>query len=205
MENKKLAALTFDDGPNTDTTPLVLEMLKKYNIPATFFLIGNNINEHSAAVAASAVQQGCELENHSLSHPAMSDMDVDAIRAEIAATDEKITAICGRTPEFFRPPYIAVAPHMYDCIDKTFICGVGADDWDPKVTVGERVERILAQVGDGTIILLHDMSGNTQTVSALDEIIPAMQGDGYEFVTVSELFKRKGKTPVRGEMYSIVK
>ena len=204
MNNKALAALTFDDGPNTSTTAQVLEVLKKYNVPGTFFLVGNNIDEQSARTALSAVEQGCELENHSLTHSAMSDMEDSAIREELRVTDEKIKAVCGRTPRFFRPPYIAVSDKMHYCIDKTFICGFGCDDWDESVTVQQRIDRTLAQICDGVIILLHDAKGNDGTVKALDGIIPKMLEQGYEFVTVSELFRRKGKTPVKGEMYSVV-
>ncbi len=205
MTERPLAALTFDDGPNTETTVEVLEKLKKYSVPATFFLIGNNIDEQSAAVAAAAVKQGCELENHSLTHSDMSVMSREEIRKELEKTDGKIHKICGRTPEFFRPPYIAVAEHMYDCIDKTFICGVGADDWDQNVGVRERIDRILAQISDGVIILLHDSKGNGKTAEALDGIIPAMLDAGYDFVTVSELFKRKNASVKKGEIYSFVK
>ncbi|MGN0603384.1 MAG: polysaccharide deacetylase family protein [Oscillospiraceae bacterium] len=198
---KKLCALTFDDGPNTDTTPLVLEKLRKYGITATFFIVGNNIDEDSEQVVKKAADMGCEICNHSRTHSAMPELSAEDIRAEIEFTSGEIERITGKRPKFFRPPYIVVNSTMYENIDLTFIAGIGAEDWLPEVTAEERAERILAQIKDGAVILLHDMSGNTPTVNALDIIIPALK-DEYEFVTVSELFERAGVTPKKGIVYS---
>lgn len=198
---KKLCALTFDDGPNTDTTPLVLEKLKKHGVIASFFLVGNNINEESAKVVKKAFEMGCEICNHSKTHSAMPELSEEDIRAEIEFTSSEIKRITGKEPRFFRPPYIAVSEKMYDNIDLTFIAGIGAEDWLPEVTAQQRAEKILGQIKDGAVILLHDMSGNIQTVEALDIIIPALKEE-YEFVTVSELFDRANVTPKKGIVYS---
>ena len=105
---KKAIALTFDDGPNTVTTPQVLEKLKKYGVTASFFLVGNNITDESAEIAEKAHKAGCELNNHSLTHSVMPDFSAEEIRREIEITNGKIRSITGKTPRFFRPPYIAV-------------------------------------------------------------------------------------------------
>ena len=87
-----------------------------------------------------------------------------------------------------------------------FICGVGCNDWVQKVTVQQRIDNTLKQVKDGTIILLHDAAGNFQTVEALDTIIPSLIDEGYQFVTVSELFETKG-IDISGEdmnLYTVV-
>lgn len=198
---KKLCALTFDDGPNTDTTPLVLEKLRKYGITATFFIVGNNIDEDSEQVVKEASEMGCEICNHSRTHSAMPELSAEDIRAEIEFTSGEIERITGKRPKFFRPPYIAVNSTMYENIDLTFIAGIGAEDWLPEVTAEERAEKIFAQIKDGAVILLHDMSGNTPTVEALDIIIPALKEE-YEFVTVSKLFELSGVTPKKGIVYS---
>lgn len=198
---KKLCALTFDDGPNTETTPLVLEKLRKYEITATFFIVGNNIDEDSEQVVKEASDMGCEICNHSRTHSAMPGLSAEDIRAEIEFTSGEIERITGKRPKFFRPPYIAVNSTMYENIDLTFIAGIGAEDWLPEVTAEERAEKILAQIKDGAVILLHDMSGNTPTVEALDIIIPALKEE-YEFVTVSKLFELSGVTPKKGIVYS---
>ena len=131
-------------------------------------------------------------------------MSVEDIKAEIDYTNEKIVALTGRKPEFFRPPYIDVNNEMYEAIDETFICGYGCDDYDAKVEIEERVERTLKQAKDGAIILLHDAEGNVKTVAALEKILTELEAQGYEFVTVGELFHAKGATPQEYAMYSEV-
>lgn len=201
---QKHIALTFDDGPNTSTTLEVLDLIEQYGITATFFAVGNNINENSAKSMQRAVSLGCEIENHSRTHSALTDFSAEEISAEIEYTDEKISAAVGRKPQFFRPPYIAYNRLMFDSIEHTFICGVGADDWMDEISPEMRYEKIIAQAQDGTIILLHDAEGNFRTVEALKKIIPALLEQGYEFVTVSDMFRKKGVTPKKGIIYTNV-
>lgn len=189
---KPVIALTFDDGPNTSTTVQVLDVLERYNVPASFFLVGDNISDETAEVVKRAYDMGCEIDNHSKTHSNMTEMTAEDIKSEAEYVSEKVRSIIGKPTVFFRPPYIAVNDTMYENIDMPFICGVGCNDWDKKVTVNERVEKTIAQTKDGTIILLHDAQGNTQTVEALDRIIPTLLEEGYQFVTVSELFETKG-------------
>ncbi len=204
MNTFKIAALTFDDGPNTVTTPQVLDVLEKHNVTATFFVIGNNITLESAEVMRRAVKMGCGIENHSRTHSDMTKMSAGKISAEISFTSDAVEKAVGRRPEFFRPPYIAYDQQMFDTVDLTFICGIGADDWNDEISSDERYRRIMEQVGDGSVILLHDMEGNFRTVEAIDRIIPAMKAEGYEFVTVSELFARKGIVPKKNVIYTNV-
>lgn len=198
----KLAALTFDDGPNTTITPLVIDMLKKYKVVGSFFLVGNCITEQSAQMVRDARAIGCEIGNHSLIHADMAKMSADEVKSDVVETSRKIADITGISPAFFRPPYISVSDTMFENIDIPFIAGIGANDWDPEVSAEERVRLILDRVKDGDIILLHDMENNYATVEALDSIIPQMLKQGYGFVTVSELFKAKGVEPKRGIVYS---
>ena len=202
--NKPLAALTFDDGPNIFTTRQVTEKLAQYGVTASFFLVGDSITEESAAVARGALEQGCEINNHSRTHSAMPQLTPEEMKAEIAYTNERIKSMIGAEPRFFRPPYIAVSREMFDNIDMPFIAGIGAEDWLDEVSAEQRAERVLSNVRDGSIILLHDMTGNYRTVNALDIIIPELISRGYELVTVSELFRRAGVEPVRGRVYSNV-
>lgn len=204
MNTKKLVSLTFDDGPNTTTTMQVLDLIEQYGITASFFVIGNNITAESEGSMKRAVKLGCEIENHSRTHPAMPEMTAEEIAAEIKFTSDKVEAAVGRKPRFFRPPYIAYNDVMYDTIELTFICGVGAEDYNDEITAEMRYEKIMSQVSDGTIILLHDAEGNFRTVEALKMIIPKLIDEGYEFVTVSELFERNGKTPEHRTIYTNV-
>ena len=197
-----IIALTFDDGPNTVITPQVLDLLKKYDAVGTFFLIAQNIAPESAKVVRRAVSQGCDIENHSLTHGFMDKMTPEEIRAEVQACTDRIVEITGRAPQFFRPPFIAVNQAMYDSIDLTFICGAGCEDWIPTVSAQERAERVLAGAEDGQIVLLHDMQWNQSTVEALKTILPELKKRGFRFVTVSQLFKEKNVVPQRGWLYS---
>ena len=204
MENKKYIALTFDDGPNTVVTPAVLERLKKYDVVATFFVNGSNISEDSVAVMKKACEMGCEIENHSQNHLKMSELDADKIKAEIESTDKLVEKYTGRKPWFFRPPYIAVSGLMHETVDKPFICGYCPNDWSKDVTKEQTAEGVLKNVRNGHIILLHDSSYNLKSALALDAIIPKLQSDGFEFLTVSKLFEKFGVTPKKGVIYSNV-
>ena len=199
-----IIALTFDDGPNTVITPQVLDLLEEYGALGSFFLIAQNITPESAEVVRRAKAMGCDIENHTLTHPFMDKMSVEEIRKEVDACTEKIVEITGEAPKFFRPPFIAVNREMYDTIDMTFICGMGCEDWVPTVTAEERAERVLANAADGQIVLLHDMQWNQNTVDALKTILPELKKRGYEFVTVSQIFEMKNVTPRRGWLYSNV-
>lgn len=200
----KVIALTFDDGPNTTTTREVLEVLKKHGVVASFFLVGNNISDESAEVVKYAYELGCEIDNHSKSHEYMNEMTAEECAAEFQYVDDKVLEITGERTKFFRPPYLAIDFPMWDYIDVPFIAGIGCDDWNPKVDVDRRVAVILKKAADGAIILMHDAEGNSQTVEAIDQIIPALKEQGYKFVTVSELFEEKGITPAEEILYSNV-
>ncbi len=204
MSNRKLIALTFDDGPNTTTTMQVLDLIEQYGITASFYVVGNDINSESEAAMKRAVKLGCEIENHSRTHSVMSEMTAEEILAEINYTSDKIEAVTGRRPKFFRPPYIAFNQLMYDIIDLTFICGNGAEDYLDEVTPQMRYERIMEQAADGMIILLHDKEGNFRTVEALKMLIPKLLDEGYEFVTTTQLFEQNGVTPQKNTIYTNV-
>ena len=197
-----IIALTFDDGPNTVITPQVLDLLEEYGAAASFFLIAQNITPESAEVVRRAKAMGCDIENHTLTHPFMDKLSLEEIRKEVDTCTEKIVEITGEAPKFFRPPFIAVSKEMYDNIDMTFICGAGCEDWVPEVTAEQRAGRVLANAEDGQIVLLHDMQWNQNTVDALKTILPELKKRGYEFVTVTQLFERKNVTPRRGWIYS---
>lgn len=203
-EEVKYIALTFDDGPNTTTTNEVIDMLEKHEIIASFFLIGNNINEESAKAVKRAYDMGCEINNHSQTHSNMTEFTEEQIKSEIQTTEDKIFEITGEHSKFFRPPYISVNDTMFDSIDMPFIAGIGANDWEDRVTAEMRARMILKQAKDGDIILLHDAQGNSKTVEALDTIIPELKKQGYKFVTVSELFKAKGIEPDMTKVYTNV-
>ena len=190
--SKPTIAITFDDGPNATTTMEILDVLEKYQVRASFFLIGTNINDESAKSVKRAYDLGCDIENHSKTHSYMDKMTADEIKDEVAYVNDKVKEITGATPKFFRPPYIAVNSTMYDNIDMTFISGLGCNDWDDKVTAEYRAKYLEKKAADGVIFLLHDAEGNSKTVEALDKAIPILLEKGFQFATISELFELKG-------------
>jgi peptidoglycan/xylan/chitin deacetylase (PgdA/CDA1 family) len=193
----KLCALTFDDGPSTELTPLVLDKLEVHKVVATFFVIGQLINEDTAPVMKRALKMGCEFGNHSWAWDSMDSMTVEEIRDSVGKTTAKIKQFAGTTPHFFRPPNLATSDTMYDAIDLSFASGVLGFDWAGCDTTAEdRARNILNGMRDGAIILLHDVQPTPHpTPEALDILIPELKKLGYEFVTLSELFARKKITP----------
>lgn len=190
--SKPTIAITFDDGPNTTTTMEILDVLEKYQVRASFFLIGTNINDESTKSVKRAYDLGCDIENHSKTHSYMDKMTADEIKDEVAYVNDKIKEITGTTPRFFRPPYIAVNDTMYENIDMTFISGNGCNDWEDRVTADYRAKYLEKKAADGVIFLLHDAEGNSKTVEALDKAIPILLEKGFQFATISELFELKG-------------
>ena len=204
--DEMLIALSFDDGPNNVTTPQVLDVLEEFQVPASFFVIGQNINDDTAKQMTRAISLGCEIQNHCYTHGFMTQMSKEEIEEEIRKTDEIIEKYTGTRPWMFRPPFIDVNPAMHETIGHTFICGVGCFDWEPQRSAQERYEILMSSVKDGDIILLHDLTGNDNTVEALRKAIPELKCLGYKFVTVSQLFEMKGMAPSKhnGILYSNV-
>lgn len=193
----KLVALTFDDGPDVDLTPRVLDRLQKYQVPATFFLVGLRIDEDTKPVLDRAKALGCEFGNHSWSYSGMDKMDAQAIRESVDKTSAAIQEFTGTTPRFFRAPNLATSPTLHKTVGLPFMSGVVGMDWGGCNTNAEqRAANVLKGVRDGSIILLHDVQSEPHpTPEALDILIPELQAKGYFFVTLSELFAAKGVTP----------
>jgi len=194
MQTNKLCALTFDDGPHVVKTPRVLDKLEKYKIPATFFMIGRQINDDTKSVIDRIVSMRCEIGNHSWSTDGMAEMSRAEIVKYLADTSAAIRKYSGREPAFFRPPNLSVSDTLYASIDLPFVSGIVGMDWDAcKTSAEERARNVLKDIKDGAIILLHDNQPDPHpTPEALDILIPELKKQGYEFVTLSELFSRKG-------------
>ena len=191
----KYISLTFDDGPNLGddhTMNDMLDLLEKNDVVGSFFLIGNKINDENAKVIKRAFDMGCDIENHSWTHPAMPELTKEEMFEEYEKCDQAIIKITGKKPEFFRPPYIAVNDLMHQVIPTPFIQGHGCKDWEPDVSAEERIKMLEEGTKDGVLYLLHVMEGNINTLKALEYLIPKLKKDGYTFVTVPEMFRIKG-------------
>lgn len=200
----KLAALTFDDGPNVALTGAVLDKLELHQVPASFFLIGQNINAGTQPVLARAAALGCEFENHSLGFTSLAALTAEGITASVDDTTALIEQFTDDSPQFFRPPNLDIdqAGLMYATIDMPFAGGlVGLDfpaEFGGNPTVEGVTNTVLNGVQDGSIILLHDVQPALDpqpTPDALDIIIPELKRRGYELVTLRELFERRGVDP----------
>ena len=161
-----LIALTFDDGPDPEITPQLLDVLEKYHVPASFFLIGERITAETVPILQRAVMLGCELDHHSYSHPYMTVLSPRQIEHEIFSATQRIILSTGQTPLFFRPPYFAVTEALFSQVNMPFIGGYGVRDYDANVSEAERYQGVMRLARDGRIILLHDFEGNAPTVAA---------------------------------------
>ncbi|MGW6725294.1 polysaccharide deacetylase family protein [Nocardia sp. NPDC055029] len=188
--DEKLVALTFDDGP-TDRTPEILRMLAELRVPATFYLVGDDLAAHpeyGAAIAAA----GHEIGNHSYSHRRMVLISGDTVRDEIERTDAEIRRTGYQGPITFRPPYgkkLWSLPNYLADHDRTTVTW----DVEPDSAGGATREAIvtdtLAQTEPGSIVLLHVMHGG-ESATAVPDIVTGLRAQGYRFVTVSDLLAR---------------
>lgn len=181
-------AMTFDDGPSAEYTPRLLDELKKRNMKATFFLVGQNVQEFPQIVKR-IVEEGHEVANHSWSHPAFAKMSDAAVAAQIQKTQDAIFAACGVKPTLLRPPYGSITKRQKPWIHQQFglqiiLWSVDPFDWKKP---GEAIvrSRIVNGAHSGAIILAHDIHGST--VRAMPETFDQLLAKGYKFVTVSEL------------------
>lgn len=192
-QRKKVCALTFDDGPS-DITPQILDILEKYNCTASFFVVGNNIQDEDIPLLKRAYEMGCTIENHTWSHRVLTQLSVEEIVNEYTSVQEKVYSIVGEYPLFFRATGLIVNPTVYDAIPLTFVAGTsGSNDWDVNLSSAMKLNGILKTAKDGQIFLLHDSKGNNSIVEALDKALPMLISQGYEFVNIRELFNKQNQ------------
>ena len=183
-KNKKVVALTFDDGPDGNTTPQTLDILAKYKIKATFFVQGKNIAGNES-ILKRMQSEGHEVGNHSWNHPVLTKLSLEDAKKQITDTESAITSVLGKSSKLMRPPYGAISDDIRNSLDLSFIMwDVDSLDWKSKNEAAILTE-IQRQTTDGSIILMHDI--HQTSVNSLPRVIEYLQGQGYSFVTVSEL------------------
>lgn len=186
---RKVIALTFDDGPHPVNTPEILKVLRKFDVKATFYVVGFEVDLFPS-ILREVVAQGHEIGNHTYTHPHLSDLSPEQQRAEIDLTNQSIEKAANLKPMTFRPPFLEYDDSLLEVsasLGYPVINGYSSDDWSIP-GVDHIVDSILNQIGSGVIILCHDGGGNrSQTVAACEVIIPILLSQGYEFITVSEL------------------
>ena len=188
---KKMIALTFDDGPHPIYTKLILDILRKYNVKATFFIIGENV-KYYGDVLDEVVSDGHELGNHTFSHQNIKNKSADDLLSEIEDCTEAIYQQCGEKTLLFRPPGGIMADVCLEDSDilsnyNIIYWSIDTHDWahEPPQKIAQNV---IKSIKSGDIILMHDYIGhNAPTAEALERIIPRLIERGFNFVTVSEL------------------
>lgn len=193
--SKKVVALTFDDGPYSPYTEQVLDILKEYQVPATFFVVGQNVDKNPE-LAARIAREGHQLGNHTYHHVDLLKGDPKIIADEIDRTNQAIMSATGSMPHVVRPPHGFRDPVVMEMMKerglKVVEWSVMSRDWtNPGVEV--IVDRTVGKVKNGSIILLHDGDGiaskasRMESVEATRRIIQTLSAQGYKFVTVDEI------------------
>lgn len=194
-------ALTFDDGPNPAITPLLLDLLDRHQVRATFFLIGAWVRE-APSLANEIAARGHTLGNHTDTHPSLALLSRQRIADELARCDDTIESATARKPQWMRPPFGFRSPLLDGILRRRGGAGAGvvmwsawARDWKPQPT-GPVIER-LRRARRGDIVLLHDgdhrtmSSDRRHTVAALEYWLPRWKDSGIRFVTLDEMQQQR--------------
>ena len=208
----KLVALTFDDGPGGKVTSHILDTLQEVGGHATFFCLGDRAQEYEG-ILRRMVAQGCEVASHSYSHERLTRLSNGKLRDDLERTAAALEEFSGMAPWLLRPPFGSVSERMLSCVEMPVILwSIDSEDWRYcEILCKNRsdeqrcrdfltvVNSVLDYVQDGDIILMHDLYSFTQDVA--DAVIAELHHQGWQLVTVSELFVAKGIEPEPGVVY----
>ena len=200
---KPMVALTFDDGPSQHTWNIV-STLQSYKARATFFIIGNQVATHEAAIDYILANHN-EIASHSFGHKNLTKLsDVEVVN-QIRPVDAALLEQHDYIPVMYRVPYGSRDERVLEILKQEGkpVIGWSVDPYDWKVKDKDTiVNHVLNSVKDGDIVLMHDIY--EPTAQAVAELVPALQEKGYQIVTVSELFQFRGVTPEPGVYYKHV-
>ena len=187
-KNKKIVALTFDDGPGPYTSNLV-DILKDNKTSATFFMLGKNINIYKDTVLK-VHESGMEIGYHSYNHKNFKRQKLEVIKEEFNKSNSILKSITGDTFHLIRPPYGEINNKIKDALDASFILwNIDTMDWRHK-NCDYLVNYVLEKAEDGNIILFHDI--HKTSIDAINKLLPLLYVNGYQVVTVSELAEVTG-------------
>ena len=200
-KNKKMVALTYDDGPSI-YTPRILKTLKENNSVATFFVVGNRVPMYSDTVKK-AYDMGCEIGNHTYEHKSLPNLSETEVKRQISKTNKEVKKAIGEKPVIMRPTGGATNTNIKKWVGMpSIIWSVDTLDWKTRNADSTR-RAVLNRVKDGDIVLMHDLYSATATAS--ETIIPELVRRGYQLVTVSELAECRGGMKETGAYYSFRK
>lgn len=195
--DKKIVALTFDDGPNEPYTSQILAILKRYGIKATFFPVGENVVRERKTLKK-IFESGHVIGNHSYSHSFFAPITSPSYKKEIDKTQDLIADITGKAPALFRPPWFFRTSAMLKTAKKSgmaTITGTFASCWEVFQVSHQKIAKdAIKNIRPGTILVFHDGYNNkkatrTKTIEALEIVISHLFESGYKFVTVPQLLE----------------
>lgn len=196
--DKPMIALTFDDGPGPRTDEL-LAQLEKHNAKATFFVVKGNAKKYKKELKKMR-EIGCEIGNHSSTHPQLTKLSPEEIKEEMAGTNNVIADATGYAATVMRPPYGAINDKVKENVELPLILwNRDTLDWKTKNT-SATINYVMNTARDGDVILMHDIHG--ATIDAAIKLIPKLQDQGFQLVTVTELAEAKGVILENDERYA---
>ncbi len=187
-------ALTFDDGPHASNTPRLLNILKKHNAKATFYVLGSNVRRYPS-IAARTAAEGHEVAVHTWSHPFLPRLSSAKLNDELSRSVGIIKSTTGTTPRTIRPPYGAINQSLISNFANnyglsTVLWSIDTNDWR-KPGINTVIQRAVNPARPGSIILMHDI--HKSSIDAVESVIIGLQAKGYKLVTVSELLAQSQK------------
>ncbi len=198
VDEVKVAAFTFDDGPHKTITPELLDALAGRGVRATFFVNGKNAERYPDIVQRAAAE-GHQIANHTYSHSQLTKLSNDGVLYEVSRTQDYLSELLGEDDYLVRVPYGAINDRVQGLIDVPVIMW-SVDPTSGRVMSSDKMrDGIVKTAHDGAIILMHDTSRANLTASI--EAIDLLLAEGYRFVTVNELFEIKGAVPANGTIY----
>lgn len=187
--NSMQIALTFDDGPHPSQTKRILDILDRFNVKATFFMIGINVTRYPKA-AQEVAQRGHEIGNHTFTHTRLQNMEPLTLENELKQCEDVIWKICRYRPRLFRPPEGFLNDGVLNCSESgdysLILWSIDTRDWEVR-DANHIAETVLERIRPGDIILLHDYVAKSKTPEALELFLPKLLALGYQPVTVSQL------------------
>jgi peptidoglycan/xylan/chitin deacetylase (PgdA/CDA1 family) len=189
--DRKIIALTFDDGPNPEVLPNMLELFEAEGVKATFFMTGKSIKK-TPSLVGDVIKAGHEIGNHSMTHLDLRKADSGQVRHEIEGFQKLVAERFDYVPKLFRAPYLGYTEEVWECLAKNGLQAVdrsiGTRDWKEGVEPEKIVARATNTAHPGAIVLMHERKSSFE---ALPQIIRFYKDKGYRFLTVSEMLNEK--------------
>lgn len=196
--DKPMIAFTFDDGPYAPVDNRILDVMETYGGHVTFFIVGNRINDYPT-VLKRIHESGSEIANHTYEHKNLEKLTPEEAFMAVELTNEYLDQAIGVRTKLVRVPYGAYGGNVQQMVAYPLIqWNVDTEDWKTK-NKDSIVEAVMSHAKDGNIILMHDLYPTT--AEAFEEVIPVLAEQGFQFVTVSELYEAKGIPMEPGQVY----